>query len=349
MIQTIYKLDSKEKLRYLKISVEGDILIQESGLIGGSPVVHKSTCTGKNIGKSNQTTDKEQAEIEGLAKIKKKLSEGYYETEELALGGTLVLAMLANSFKDHIDKITFPCWVQPKLDGGRSLKTGSKMVSRKAKEITTMSHIANELLFIKDTFDGELYAKGLNFQENMRLIKKYRKGETEQIKYHVYDMVYPNMSFKQRYLLLKSIIEVSKPEHIVLVPTYEINSLDELYIHHAEFIEAGYEGTMIRHSEEGYKPNTRSSSLLKYKDFFDEACKIIDVVPSEKRPTHGSFICELNGKSFGTGMKFSHKEREQILLNPDKYIGQIAEIRFFEFSEDGIPRFPVCVGLRLDK
>lgn len=49
------------------------------------------------------------------------------------------------------------------------------------------------------------------------------------------------------------------------------------------------------------------------------------------------------------GMKFSHGEREKWLKFKKDYIGKTAEIRFFEYSEDGIPRFPVCVGIRLDK
>ena len=48
-------------------------------------------------------------------------------------------------------------------------------------------------------------------------------------------------------------------------------------------------------------------------------------------------------------MKFSHKEREEMLTNKSDYIGMIAEIRFFEYTDDGIPRFPVCYGFRLDK
>jgi hypothetical protein len=48
-------------------------------------------------------------------------------------------------------------------------------------------------------------------------------------------------------------------------------------------------------------------------------------------------------------MKFSHAEREEILINKENYIGKKAEIRFFEYTDGGIPRFPVCVGFRLDK
>ena len=84
------------------------------------------------------------------------------------------------------------------------------------------------------------------------------------------------------------------------------------------------------------------------KDFKDIACEIIDVTPSEKRPTHGIFVCEHNGVTFGCGMKFPHKFREEVLINKEDYIGSTAEIRFFEYTDDGAPRFPVCVGIRLD-
>ena len=106
---------------------------------------------------------------------------------------------------------------------------------------------------------------------------------------------------------------------------------------------------MIRWGNEGYKVNGRSSNLLKYKDFIDIAAKVIDVVPSDKNPEQGVVHCEYKGNTFGCGMKFSHAEREEILTNKKKYIGKTAEIRFFEFTDQGLPRFPVCVGFRLDK
>ena len=138
-------------------------------------------------------------------------------------------------------------------------------------------------------------------------------------------------------------------DNIKLAETFEVNSKEELIEYHKKFMEEGYEGSIIRHSEEGYAVDKRSSSLLKFKDFQDIACTIIGVEPSEKRPKQGIFICEHKGNSFGCGMKFSHAEREEILINKDYYIGKTAEIRFFEYTEDGIPRFPVAVGIRLDK
>ena len=52
---------------------------------------------------------------------------------------------------------------------------------------------------------------------------------------------------------------------------------------------------------------------------------------------------------FKTGMKLSHEERVEILLNKENYIGKLAEVRFFEFTDNGIPRFPVYYGYRIDK
>ena len=37
---TVYKKDTKGKIRFLKIFTEGDELSQESGLIDGNPILH---------------------------------------------------------------------------------------------------------------------------------------------------------------------------------------------------------------------------------------------------------------------------------------------------------------------
>lgn len=348
---TIYKTDSKGKLRFITISTEGNLVVQTSGLVGTeSPVTAKSECIAKNVGRANATTAEEQAVSEAKAKLKKKLEEGYYQTPEEAQGGELILPMLAKDFKKEEKKVKYPAWVQPKLDGMRCLKEQSLLSSRKAKPITTMNHIASEMIDEIDIFDGELYAHGETFQRNMELIKKYRKGESEAVKYHVYDIVRESTPFFERYEILQEIIKERQPKNIELVPTFLIRNKEELLEAHKQFLEQGYEGTMVRWGDEGYGVNKRSSSLLKFKDFQDIACKIVDVKPSEKRSDQGSFICALeDGRTFGCGMRFSHEERQDVIKNPQDYIGSTAEIRFFEYSDEGIPRFPVCVGLRLDK
>ena len=229
-------------------------------------------------------------------------------------------------------------------------------MSRTGKEIDTLKHIV--LADLEDVvLDGELYAHGISFQENMKLIKKYRPHLTEQVKYHVYDIVM-DAPFNERHDTLASLVRELDNPNIELVPTYLAFNKQQINEFHQGFIAQGYEGTMVRLIGEGYAVNKRSSQLLKYKDFLDEVYEVVDVIPSESRPEQGVVVCakpmEQAGEntwfhSFNCGMKFSHAEREEILTNKHNYIGKMAEIRFFEYTDAGIPRFPVCVGFRLDK
>jgi hypothetical protein len=45
----------------------------------------------------------------------------------------------------------------------------------------------------------------------------------------------------------------------------------------------------------------------------------------------------------------SHEERVDLLANKHLYIGKLANIRFFEWTDDGNPRFPVMIGIHLDR
>jgi DNA ligase-1 len=357
--QILYKKDTTGKIRSLHIYTEGPFLYQESGVVGGAVVINVSKSKGKNIGKSNETTPEEQAILEAKSKIEKKLTAGYFHSIEEAMTEEVILPMLANSYDaNKINWSDAPVYIQPKFDGMRCLaivKNGTvTLMSRQGKVIENCQHIIDALMPLTQkediVLDGEIYAHGKTFQENMRLVKKYRKGETEQLCYNVYDVVLPNEQYEQRLWLINKIVEALRNDTILQVRTIALSSQSDIKDLHSMFIGEGYEGSIIRHGKNPYEINKRSSSLLKYKDFIDIACKVIDILPSDKRPEQGICLCEMdNGHTFSTGMKFSHEEREEILTNKQNYIGQTAEIRFFEYSEDGIPRFPVCVGFRLDK
>jgi DNA ligase-1 len=353
MEKVLYKKDSKGKLRIWKIYTLNSKLMQEAGLLDGKLVKHIKECTPKNVGKSNETSGKEQALLELESEWKSKKDEGYFETIEEVNQNEVILPMLAKSYSDEKKKINWSVrvFIQPKLDGMRCLahvKSNGNviLISRDGKTIEGLDHIKKDLSTIRREviLDGELYAHGLSFQENMRLIKKYRPNETESIKYHVYDTV-----SKSHFISRYGGNYIKDLKSCVSVPQYDISSEKELFKYHSKFINEGYEGSIIRHGNEGYECNKRSSSLLKYKDFQDIAAKIIDVLPADQRPEQGVPVLEYKGKTFQAGMKFSHAEREEWLKNKKDYIGKTAEIRFFEYSEDGIPRFPVCVGIRLDK
>ena len=41
------------------------------------------------------------------------------------------------------------------------------------------------------------------------------------------------------------------------------------------------------------------------------------------------------------------EERQETYKNADKYIGEHLKVKFFELTDDNIPRFPVGLGIRL--
>jgi len=350
-MKTLYKKDNHNRIRVWNIWTEYDQLIQESGVLGGKLVQHKKDCKSKNVGKSNETNPEQQALLELDSEYKSKLTEGYFKTIEEAESEVVLLPMLAKSYNDEKKKIDWSnCFIQPKLDGMRCLahiKSNGDvtLISRDGKIITNMEHIMDDLSIIRQDIilDGELYAHGLSFQENMKLIKKYRPGLTEQIKYHVYDMVI-DKPFVKRIVrpFIKSLPNCSE------VSTYEINNEAQLLKYHTINLKNGYEGSMIRWGNEGYKLNGRSSNLLKYKNFEDITLPIIDITPNEVNENHGTPWFEYKGKKFKAGCKLSHYDRELLLLNKTKYIGRMGEIRYFELTDDGIPRFPIFHGFRLD-
>ena len=347
----LFKKDSKGKIRFLGIDTEGSAVIQISGILGGKQVRHVGQCEGKNIGRSNETTPEYQATLEANAKFVKKLKEGYFTTQQEAVDQVVILPMLAKVFEKEERKVTYPCYAQPKLDGMRGLGDCnlSTLTSRSGNKIETLGHITSKLPYLGIILDGELYAHGKTFQENMRMIKKYRPGQTENVKYHVYDVVI-DKPFSERYRVLSKLCLIN-PD-LELVPTNTINSKEELMAFHAYNISEGYEGTIVRHGDDGYKLNGRSSSLLKLKDFEDMALTLMDVIPSEKRPTHGKPIFFWEGAEnnrLGAGISLSHAEAEDLLANKHLHIGKACELRFFEYSDTGVPRHPVMYGFRLDK
>lgn len=366
----IYKKDSKWKVRYIDIMFS-DIgeLIQVSWIVWTTnPITAVKICKPKNIWKSNETTSPQQAAIEATAMIKDKLTKGYFSSiEELLSSDDVLLPMLAKDFTKEKNKIDWSnCYVQPKLDWMRALvkiKDGAvSIISRQWKEITTVPHIIQSFIKcakenkLKDNiFDWELYAHWFTFQENMEMVKKFSLWITDKyIKFHMYDIV-SDKSFRDRLLLEQVTMGlpdcVNYPDNnIEFVTTFKISSIEWLKIRHLENLDNWYEGSIVRWGNDGYKANWRSSNLLKYKDFLDITATIVDVIPSDARPLQWVLVCELpTWEKFKSNLKFSHKEREEILANKDKYIWQTAEIRFFEYTDWGLPRFPVCVWFRLDK
>jgi hypothetical protein len=54
-----------------------------------------------------------------------------------------------------------------------------------------------------------------------------------------------------------------------------------------------------------------------------------------------------DGQSFKVVPQGTMEERQETYKNADKHIGDWLKVKFFELTDDNIPRFPVGLGVRL--
>ena len=104
MKTTLYQLHLTGRLKHMIIEVKDNVIITEWWTSkeeeDGKKQVTEETVHGKNKGRSNETTDNEQAILEYERKIKKKKEEGYVENREDAILGEeiVVSSTLTQSF-----------------------------------------------------------------------------------------------------------------------------------------------------------------------------------------------------------------------------------------------------------
>jgi len=189
----------------------------------------KETIFGKNKGRSNATTDNEQALLEFNRKVRKKKEEGYVENKEDAAVGeeAVVNSILTQAFapskpisklKENDDPYDGSWLAERKHDGACILlhNTGTEKIgyTRRIKPIT---EILNVLPKIRDSLDclpeesiiiGELIAINPKGSEDPKVLKAFTTETTTRIKaltkynslikegytfdYNVFDLIFWN-------------------------------------------------------------------------------------------------------------------------------------------------------------
>jgi len=271
--------------------------------------------------------------------------------------------MLAKKYMDRKDNITFPVLVSKKIDGCRMIVTKNGLFTRNGKKFISCPHIFEILkpVFIKHPnwiIDGEIYSHDIPFENIMSLVRKTKptQEDLEESKkitqLWIFDGVVDDKSlgFEVRWDMIKSEIYrlTSSSKSIEFVNNIKVNSHEEIEKNHDIFVRQGFEGLMIRIPNSVYE-NKRSSYLLKYKKFLDEEFKIIDIVEGTGNRSNmaGNLVLEMKNKktTFSSTIKGGEEYYKELFKNKSKYIGKLATIRYQELSENGVPRFPICVDI----
>lgn len=382
--KTLYDIGVKGETRVWKIYVLSEasvptlmnsaIIIREHGVLDGAMTrTSRSIMDGKNIGKSNQTTPCQQAISEAESIVTKKIREGYKEDISQRGETHVILPMLAQDWTKIRKHPAPPLFAQPKLDGVRMIVVKNNdgrltMTTRQGKDIYFMDHIrecVSEILPTGCVLDGELFCSTKSFEEITGIVRKSvvehtNSDDIRAIEYHVFDMFcigMENIPFKIRVKYMESLtksleIMYSKRTDICpikVVPTYEVNTEEEIESIHSRMNEEGHEGTIFRVPDGIYAPRSRSKDLLKRKDFETEEYKIVDFTEADGRDIGTViWIVEVSpgGARFNVRPRGTLENRRFWFTNGPSYIGKMLSVRFQNLSEAGIPRFPVGLSIR---
>ena len=363
-LDKLFKQTSSGAIQEWLVETEGNKVVTHFGQLNSPNIQTTSEVVfGKNIGKINETTDEEQAQLRAQQMFDAKLKKGYTQDLELAKNTRNVLEgvepMLAFPIEKKEKYVKFPAFVQPKLDGSRCLAIVENFVcvlySRTQKVINTLPHINQQ---ITDAciqankpdiiLDGELYSHKFkdNFNKIMSLIKRDEvHKDSHMIEYHIYDEISEETYHKR--VGIKDQIMTGQYPNLIQVTTKEVQNMEELREYFHKFLDLGYEGAMYRNPDMPYE-HKRSVSLLKVKVFEDAEFVIVGVNEGKGKLAGkaGAFECITeDGKKFKAKLKGNIDKLSEYLVNFNQYNGKMLTVQFQGKTPDGIPRFPV--GLRI--
>jgi len=273
--------------------------------------------------------------------------------------------MLAHKYNP--DKVQYPAYIQPKLDGVRCIFTKDGAFSRTGKQFKNVRHIESALysLFVtypKLILDGELYNHELkhDFEKIISLVRKTKPTEKHRneaanlVQYHIYDIAsMSSISYQGRMMFinsLRNIQSINSKKCIQFIDTQAVIDENDARDMHQEFLNMGYEGSILRNMKGVYK-NTRSYDLMKFKDFDDSEATIIgyEMGQGKRYGTLGKFIMQDDeGIEFGCppGKGYNYDDLANMADNISEYIGQRATFTYFQRTQAGSYRHPLYKCIR---
>lgn len=362
-MKTLYKRTSTGAVQTWRQEIDGHRYRTISGHINGAQTESKwKESKAKNTGRSNATTPEEQAILDVESNYRAQLKQGnYWEDINDIDKVRYFVPMTALDWHDYKPTEGYS---QPKMDGIRCILKRDGMWSRNGDPIISCPHIINTMKewfdqHPDDVFDGELYSDNLadNFQKIISLARKtvdispeeYAEAE-HYLKLHVYDYPSAKVPFGKRFASFGNIytnqMDVLQQSYIVPVETTYVGNLEEMDAKYAEYMEAGFEGQMIRNDSSVYE-HKRAKQLLKRKEFCSEEFKVLDIIEGNGNwsGVAKSIKIELkDGTTQQTGMRGTLEFARELLRKKDKHIGGECTVIYQRLSNDGKLIFPISVA-----
>lgn len=346
---TLFSVTQTGAINVWQVWTEGPAVHVKWGLQDGLKQIDTTISLPKNVGKRNATTAAEQAVKDAKSKWDKMKRKKYHESIEAAQSFDGYKPMLAATFEQHHSKLTYPVYVQPKLDGLRCIafwRDGRVVLQSRGNKEYNLPHIKAAVeTIVKQgiVLDGELYAHGVGLQSINSLVRKPRE-ESTQIEYWVYDVV-SGSPFSGRTLQRNRALGEHPSPHLRLVPTDMANSEPDVYRLQRHYVAEGYEGAMVRTIANPYRQGARSKELLKVKSWLDSEYEVVGCkVGKDGLPVF--VCCVVDGRTFDVRPKGTEAERLKMLADADSYVGKMMTVKYFDLTQDDLPHFGVGLGIR---
>lgn len=290
-------------------------------------------------------------------------------------------------------KLRFPVLAQPKIDGVRAWNPAGTLLGRSMKQHANrhVRQLFSQPLY--QGFDGEMIV-GSGTERDSDICRRTTSALNSHegqptITWWLFDYLLPDVigfPYDRRLELLRIHVDQLHDEFLGsslrVVPSYWAMDLNELEEIDDQFILDGYEGTIIRDPEGGFKQGrstVREGGLLRIKRFIDAEAVVLEVIEGQTngneqqlderglafRSTHaanmqpngllGTMRCRMAGASgsFALGQEvtvsagaMTHAERKHYFENPAELVGQTIKFKFFPKGVKDKPRFPTFLSIR---
>lgn len=249
--------------------------------------------------------------------------------------------VLAKVYTEPVDLADY--WVSEKLDGVRAYWDGQHLISRQGNRFAAPIWFTAD--FPKVPLDGELWMGRGTFEELSGTVRQLTPDDTQwrRVRYMVFDMPVPKLSFDERLEQLTQLISVHALTHLQIVTQYKVRDQHALMRDLENIVAQGGEGLMLHRGGSLYRAG-RSEDLLKLKTYADAEATVIAHLPGKGkyRGMMGSLLVEAqDGRRFRIGTGFSDAQR----ADPPA-IGSIITYKYFGKTNNDLPRFASFLRVR---
>lgn len=287
-----------------------------------------------------------------------------------------------------IDKMKFPCWGMPKLDGVRMLNIDGNALARSLKphECKFITEKYSNDLFAG--FDGELTVGDTAAEDVLNKTSSATRtiGWQGEIAWNLFDWIptpeFGNYSYEDRYNYLVKYVN-NLPEavshDIKVIPYTVINTKEGAIEFYEKCLDEGYEGAIFRNPKAKHKDGrctVKEGAYLRMKPQSTKEAVVLSVYEAmenqneakvnelgrTERSSHKENLVPkgmlggMIGKCLVTGLeinigpgKMTHEQRKHCWLHQEEIIGKIITYKSMDKGVKDLPRFPRFIDFRSER